>query len=353
MADTPEHPNDAANEQDFIGGQGGREHADQRSWDAFDWSAWGVDTGAGDGAAGGHDNHDDGASSEMGGDHGGPDTQRRPLRGARPGMLRPPLDDLGDDDDSPEAAADGGRWVTRGGVVQWEESDDRDVTAFPNLRDEAVSSWAEDDVTLPLAAPERLRVRATRAWLARRRLGESDAQGALLLERRRIYGAPADDEQAPDGDQTIPNRRRARHERPDNPLDLAIAEHQAAADEYEDLLLTLEELRAHSGADRTLIEFYLSVTDRLAALAGQPAMPTSYDELTAEEDDNANERTISPADWAGLAALRTDTGADATTIPQTRHAVAPRDRREWMGRVYAALQTRRHAERVSAPEPEE
>ncbi len=342
MADTPEQPAPATNDHDrgVTSDEDSRERADQQAWDAFDWSAWGVDG-----------NVTDGRDAPVPG--GESDGQRRPQsirRGMRPGMLRPALDDLEDDDDSPESAADGGRWVTRGGVVQWEEPDDRDVTEFPNLRDEAASSWADDDVTLPLAAPERLRVRATRAWLARRRLAEGDAQGALLLERRRLYGAPADDEQTSDGDQTMPARRRARQDRPESPLDLAIAEHQAAADEYEDLLLTLEELRAHSGADRILIEFYLSLTDRLAALATQPAAPANYSELAADEDD---ELPISPIDWAALAALRMDAAGGANATSSMNHTTTQRYRSEWVGRVRAALQTRRHVERVSAPEPEE
>jgi len=308
-----------------------------------------VDDGAAHGATRDQDDQQDGyrGVDDAGGDG------RRSRRGVRPGMLRPALDDLADDDDSPESAADGGRWVTHGGVVQWEEPDDRDVTEFPNLRDEAVSSWAEDDVALPLAAPERLRVRATRAWLARRRLAEGDAQGVLLLERRRLYGAPADeDQQAPDGDQTAFARMRARRERAENPLDLAIAEHQAAADEYEDLLLTLEELRAHSGSDRILIEFYLTLTDHLAALASHPNAPTHARELAAD-DNTDDEPALGPADWATLAALRVDADGDASAAPNSGESITPRDRREWVGRVHAALQTRRRVERVSAPEPEE
>ncbi|HUY78757.1 MAG TPA: hypothetical protein VMV29_18435 [Ktedonobacterales bacterium] len=343
MSETPQQPTGANNGQDATTGRDGRDNsAGQRSWDAFDWSVWGVDDGAERDA---NDEQRRERNDVDGADMGG---ARRPPRGARPGMLRPALDDLDDADDAPDAAGDGGRWVTHGGVVQWEEPDYRDVTEFPNLRDEAASSWADDDVTLPLAAPERLRVRATRAWLARRRLGESDAQGALLLERRRLYGAPADDEQTDEGAQTLVNRRRARQERAENPLDLAIAEHQAAADEYEDLLFTLEDLRTHSGADRILIEFYLLVTDRLGALANQPTAPASYAELIGATDDD-DELAIGRGDWAALAALRADTGVAANA----GYVVSARERREWVGRVRAALQTRRHVERVSAPEPEE
>lgn len=340
MPETPQPPYPTNHRQDGSAGQpDGRESgADQRSWDTFDWSVWGVDDGtARDELSGGDERRGERDDADRDGMAG----PRRLLRGARPGMLRPALDDVDDNDDSPEATADGGRWVTRGGVVGWEEPDDRDVTEFPNLRDEAASSWADDDVTLPLAAPERLRVRATRAWLARRRLSESDAQGALLLERRRLYGAPADDEPGDEGGQTIANRRRARQERAENPLDLAIAEHQAAADEYEDQLFTLEELRAHSGADRTLIEFYLLVTDRLGALASEPTAPASYDALLATDDDDL---AFSRSDWATLMALRADADVRATA------GASARDRREWMGRVRAALQTRRHIEHVSAPE---
>lgn len=334
MADTPERP---TNPQEPL------ERSDrgkQRDWDAFDWSAWGVDDHAADGATG---------AERATADDGAEEAPRRPARGARPGMLRPPLDDLDADDDAPDTASDTGHWVTSGGVVQWEEPDFRDGTEFPNLRDEATSSWADDDISLPLGAPERLRVRATRAWLARRRLAETDAQGRLLLERRRIYGAPAEDEPSDEADQPLPTRRR-RQERTENPLDLAIAEHQAAADEYEDLLLTLEELRAHSGANGALIEFYLSVTDRLAALATQPGAPGAYDEL-ADDPDAAY--ALSPGDWASLTLLVAEPADPAATSPATRKPPTPRARREWVARIHAALQTRRHIERVSAPEQEE
>ncbi len=334
MADTPERP---TNPQEPLER---RDRGEQRDWDTFDWSAWGVDDHAADGATG---------ADRATADHGAEEALRRPARGRRPGMLRPPLEDREDDDDAPDAASETGRWVTSGGVIQWEEPDFRDGTEFPNLRDEAASSWADDDISLPLGAPERLRVRATRAWLARRRLAETDAQGGLLLERRRIYGAPAEDEPTDEADQPPPTRRR-RQNHADNPLDLAIAEHQAAADEYEDLLLTLEELRAHSGADRTLIEFYLNLTDRLAALAAQPGAPGAYDELA---DDADAAYALSPGDWASLTLLVAEPADPDATSPAARKPPTPRARRERVARTHAAVQTRRHIERVSAPEQEE
>ena len=170
MSDTPQQPTGANNGQDATTGRDAREiGADQRSWDTFDWSAWGVDDAENDAADG--RNNQRGERDDATGD--GSDAHRRPQRGTRPGMLRPALDDLDDADDAPDAAGDGGRWVTHGGVVQWEEPDYRDVTEFPNLRDEAASSWADDDVTLPLAAPERLRVRATHSMRAPLRYGDA------------------------------------------------------------------------------------------------------------------------------------------------------------------------------------
>ena len=57
--------------------------------------------------------------------------------------------------------------------------------AAPEL-DHPVPS-AADDLDLPLGAPDSLRIRSLRAWLARRRLEETDTLGLLLLERRRLY----------------------------------------------------------------------------------------------------------------------------------------------------------------------
>ncbi|HLY31745.1 MAG TPA: hypothetical protein VKQ36_12010 [Ktedonobacterales bacterium] len=268
-----------------------------------------------------------------------------PLR--REGMLRSALDETGDEDgaglaDDSDAAE--GRWVTRGGVVQWEEPDTRDVTEFPNLREDAASRWAENDIMLPLGAPERLRVRAMRAWLARSRLREDEAQGMLLLERRRLFGADGADENDPDA--TVPARRRRASE--EHPLDLALAERQASSEEYERLLEALEDLRAHSGADRTLVEFYLLVTDRLATLAAEPAAASA---LAAATDASADENAFAnPLDRATLLALLPEGQAPT---PDLEHPLAPRAVREWHGRTHAVLQARRHTERLTAPEPEE
>src|SRR5579863_6501885 len=111
MSDTPQLPQNANHRQDDRPERGERDNGDsQRSWETFDWSAWGVEDDAGTDEGRGQDER----RPER--DAAGEDTmrgQRGLPRGARPGMLRPALDDLGDDDDSPESAADGGRWITR------------------------------------------------------------------------------------------------------------------------------------------------------------------------------------------------------------------------------------------------
>src|SRR5262249_13552382 len=77
-----------------------------------------------------------------------------------------------------------GQWVTEGGVLKWEEPEGGEDMAS-DLRAEAGSRWAADELELPLAAPDPVRLRAVRAWLARQRLLENEAIGYLLLERRR------------------------------------------------------------------------------------------------------------------------------------------------------------------------
>ncbi len=315
--------------------QNNRTTDEQGGWDSFDWASWGGDDALADENTEGQYDDESARDGQM----------RRPPW--QPGMLRPALDELGDEEIATLSGADEhGRWVSRGGVMQWEEPDTRDVTEFPNLRDEAYSHWAANDITLPLGAPERMRVREMRAWLARRRMLETEAQGTLLLERRRLLGAEGEEDDAasdPEAD-TFPARRR-RAIREEHPLDLAIAERQASADEYEDALLTLEELRAHSGADRILIELYLALTDRLAALAAAPAAGRALANANASD-----EAALTPLDRATLQAVLLEGQAPtpAASAPPT-----PRETREWLGRAQAALQTRRHIERLTMPEPEE
>ncbi len=273
-------------------------------WDSFDWNGWGV--------APDSENAADGrtpaqpASAEQA-DHF-PD-----------GFLRPPLADVEDEDSAPRDHAEAGRWVTRGGVLQWQSDDDESDEA--PLREEALSPWASDEIELPLGAPATARVRAVRAWLARRRLRETELIGALLLERRRLAG-PADEEDE-EGELSA---RPAPPENPNDPLALALAEAQAAADEYETLLGLLEDTRTHAGPQATLVEFYLAITERLATLAGKPAAP-----------DNFGETVL-------FAPIEREPAIGELT---------PSDRSEWEGRAGATLATRKRVEQVTAAEPED
>lgn len=267
--------------------------SDSSNWDNFDWDSLGED---------GSNNH-----------HARDGDERRTTVESD-GMLRRGLEET--DDDAGVAGA-GGRWITQGGVVHWESGEGEREDDL-NPREEAQSPWAADDIEIPLAASEAVRVRAVRAWLARRRLLENEALGTLLLERRQLYPPADEDEQ--------PTTVRPRAPIEESPLDLALAEHQAAADEYERLLLALDELRAHGGSGRILVEFYLLVTERLGELATQPEAPPDF----AEDVLFA---TIEQAPAAP---------------PPTEHS-----RHEWDGRAGAAVYTRRRVERVSAPEPEE
>jgi hypothetical protein len=197
------------------------------------------------------------------------------------------------EDDAEEAPVTG--WVTMGGVAHWEEPDGAD-----DPRVELNSPLAADDLSLPDGAPDAPRVRAVHAWMARQRAREQDALGALLLAAREQQRA--DDEQ--------PQARKAstrRREALPSPLELAIAEHQAATDEYAAQLEQLDEHAAHSGPGRALVEYYLWLTEYLATLAVAP------------EADNA----------AG---------------PATTRAGAA-----WRGRALAALAVRGRVERVAAP----
>ena len=287
---------------------------DDRSdeWNGFDWATWGASP----------DREPDGESTD-GADSGAP---AQPARREEPdhysdGFLRPALADV-DESSTPSGADPTGRWVTHGGVLAWQPPDGADEESENGdapLRDEARSSWADDAIALPLAAPPSARVRAVRAWLGLRRLREAELMGELLLERRRLAG-PADGESA-EGEQTLPPP-----ENPNDPLTLALTEAQAAADEYETLLGLLEETRAHVGVQAALVEFYLAVTDRLAALASHPAAPDDFAErvLYAQVERQPANGELTPA-------LRS----------------------EWEGRAGAALATRKRMEQVTAVEPED
>jgi hypothetical protein len=258
-------------------------------WDGFDFDAWGAETAA-NGDAGGANGHS--------------------------GKLR-----QNSIDSSEEPDQDEGRWVSQGGVLRWEAPDDEEEST-PDPRAEARSRWADDEVDLPLGTPDALRIRSAHAWLVKQRALESEAQGELLLERRRIFG-PSVDEGA-EGHQP----RRDAHE--DSPLDVALAEHQASIEEYERLIEELDATVDHSGPARALVEYYLFLTERLAELASAPA---------------------APAEFAARLLLVPVEDEEASSGP--KRPVSPRESAEWQGRAEAVLQARRRVERVSAPEPED
>jgi hypothetical protein len=212
-----------------------------------------------------------------------------------------------------EEAPTKGHWVTRGGVLFWEEPETYDESGALDLRAEAASEWSADDLNLPLGAPDTLRIRALRAWLARRRIEETDTLGILLLERRRLY---------PDTSDETAVRRQTQAE--SSPLDLEMLERQSASEEYERYLEQLADLEAHGALRRLLVEFYLALTERMAELANNPAAPEDF----APELRVADEKPSSGA-------------------------VSPEESAEWRGRSEATMLTRRRIERVTAPEEDE
>ncbi len=225
-------------------------------------------------------------------------------------------EDGGDRANHADGHANGaGGWVAHGGVVRWEAGEEEDLQEDAPLREEAQSPWAAEDFELPLGAPAAPRVRAVRAWLARRRQRETGLIGELLLERRRLYPAAEDGASTPADDEA-------------NPLALALAGAQAAADEYETLLGLLEDARAHGGPQSVLIEFHLTLDERLAALAADPAAPDEF------------------AERALYAPLTEEAAAARAAAP----APTPRARAEWEGRASAILATRQRVERVTATE---
>jgi hypothetical protein len=219
-------------------------------------------------------------------------------------------------DERSQRATGEGRWVSAGGVMRWESNSGAEESAS-----EAASRWAADDLDLPPGAPDPIRVRATRAWLLRQRAAESEAMGYLLLERRRLQVASDSRESAQSG---------AASGEAEGPLDVALAEHQAAIQEYERLVEALDEIGAHTGPAHLLVEFYLRINERLAELAADPAAPAGFAAallLAPVEDEEA----------AGPGAAPPTPGAQA----------------EWQGRAEAVLYTRKRVERLTAPEPED
>jgi hypothetical protein len=261
-------------------------------WDAFDWNAWG-------------------------------ETSEAPGANGRNGVS--PRDDA--EEGEHEAPAGPGQWVSQGGVLRWEQPGDVDEEEVTDARAEARSHWAGDEVELPPGVPDTARIRATRAWLLRQRTAESDAVGYLLLERRKLEAART-------GGATEPGEREERQveqqETGESPLDLALIEHQAAIEAYDKVLAALEEVEAHNGPQRVLVEFHLWLNERLAMLAAMPEAPAGF-----------AERVL-------FAPVEDEEGADSSGPPAT-----PRSEAEWQGCAEAILQARRRVERVTAPEPED
>ncbi len=222
----------------------------------------------------------------------------------------------GASDVSEDETASVGEWVSQGGVLHWEEPEGTPDDIASDLRREAQSPWASEMLTLPLGAPDALRVRGVRAWLARQRLLENEAMGMLLLERR----------QQSTNEDSDATQRRAQAASETHPLDIALAEHQAAQAEYESLLVSLDEVGMHNGPGRVLVEYHFLLGDRIAALATAPE---------------------APEDFAETQLFTTIERLPAST------PVTPISSAEWDGRAGAVLQTRRRVERMSAPEEEE
>ena len=209
-----------------------------------------------------------------------------------------------------------GEWVSHGGVLHWEEPEGTPDDIASDLRREAQSPWASETLSLPLGAPDALRVRGVRAWLARQRMLENEAMGMLLLERRQ--------QSAHEDDETAQRRTQAANET--HPLDIVLAEHQAALAEYESLLAALDEVGMHNGPGRVLVEYHFLLGDRIATLATAPEAP----------DDFAESQLFTTIERAHPLA-----------------SVTPISRAEWDGLAGAVLQTRRRVERMTAPEEEE
>src|SRR5262249_53152815 len=227
--------------------------------------------------------------------------------------------DKGMEDSAGEVDATEGRWGSQGGVLRWEAGGDEEKVA--SAQAEVKSQWAEEGVELPQGAPESLRIRAAHAWLARQRAMEAQEQGLLLLERR-LRGS-----QEAEKDTADPQRQRGLAE--ESPLDIALAEHQAAIEEDERLVEELDDIAAHNGPARVLVEYHLYLTERLAELARAPEAPAEFAEqllLVPVEDEEA--------------------------VVGAKAPVSPRAEAEWQGRAGAVLQARRRVEKVTAPESE-
>lgn len=258
-------------------------------WDGFEWESWGEAPSSDEhSGANGHSPARDAASDEA-------------------------------EESSAEVHPGAGKWVSQGGILRWETpGDDEEEDTGP--RAEVSSPWADEEVDLPPGAPDVIRIRAARAWLLRQRALEAEAQGVLLLERRRLQGPEDDDES-----------RVSRGGPPeDSPLDVALVEHQSAIEEYERLLEELAEIMNHSGPAQVLVEYHLYLTERLAELAMAPEAPAEF----------AERLLLIPVE-------------DEESAAQPRGPVSPRAEAEWRGRAEAVAAARRRVEKVSAPEEED
>jgi hypothetical protein len=223
----------------------------------------------------------------------------------------------------------GGSWVSRGGILYWDDPGAEDSGGSSDARREARSHWADDSIDLPPGAPDYLRTRSLRAWLLRQRLLETEAIGQLLLERRR-HEADREDDQ----DSSPPEPAE------DSPVELALAQRQAAIEVYEALVESLDEMSSHSGPARLLVEFYLWLNERLAILASTAPAPSYRTAFSAEA-------RLAPMDLADNPGDSTETSGMESPSLSARSIV------EWQGRAQAALGARRRIEQVSAPEPED
>ncbi len=278
------------------GRSGGNEGDVGNGWDAFDWESWGQESAPNSHVARGEVRGDLAHLSDDG-------DERR-----------------SEEPDGDEPSVSGGAWVSHGGILRWEGEGEEEAIG---IRAEAESRWAADDVDLPPGAPDTLRIRATRAWLARQRQLESEAVGVLLAERRSQKQTETHHEYAH-------RERTSREPRDEGPLGLALAEHTAAMQEYERLLELMQETSEHSGPSRVLVELHLALTERLAALASAPEAPAGF------------------AAHVLVAEVEGEEAARQGASPPT-----PRSSAEWEGQAQAVLAARRRVERVSAPEPED
>jgi hypothetical protein len=246
-------------------------HDDRHDRDAFDSDAWADERSN---AFGGDGRYDSGAGW---------------MNGRESDQPSPP--EPGDEED--EAATEEGL-VASGGVIHWDEPED---ASDPQA--ELSSPLGNEEVELPPGAPPGPRVRAVHAWLLRKREDEHAAMGNLLLAQR--------EQRVADDTELAPRRRAQRGEPEASPLELAIAEHEGAAVEYEELLAALDEHILHAGTGRALVEYYLWLTEHLAALAAQPEAASA----------DAPPRTPAVASWLGhaQAALAARSRVERMTAP--------------------------------------